>query len=123
MFASVPLFRSLHESVPQWLANFEIGTLADQSSLNWAIVPFTDGSRGSDPVAAVFDFSIGVRPRPQPRGAPETSSRDGRKSADNRPTGAVGPAIVNFGRVRHPVARGRDNSSLVWGDITPYNLP
>src|SRR5215510_8768347 len=39
---------------------------ADQFGLNWAIVPFTDGSRSSDPVAAAFDFSIGVRPRPHP---------------------------------------------------------
>lgn len=31
--------------------------------------------------------------------------------------------IVNFGRGRSPVLEGgRDNSSLVWGNITPYNL-
>src|SRR5215471_646031 len=111
MFASVPLFRSSHESVPQGLANFGIGTLADQSSLNWAIVPFTDGGRSSDPVAAVFDFSIGVRPKPHPATA-ESCRR-------HRPAGALGPTIVNFGRVRRPPSRGRDNSSLVWGGVTP----
>src|SRR5262245_52960870 len=77
--------------------------------------PFYGWSRGSDPVAAVFDFSIGVRPKPYPATAESCRC--------HRPAGALGPAIVNFGRVRRPVARGRDNSSLVWGGITPYNLP
>src|SRR5215813_727004 len=39
---------------------------ADQFGLNWAIVPFTGGIRGCDPVAAMFDFSIGPPPKPHP---------------------------------------------------------
>src|SRR5262245_62157114 len=115
MFASVPFDSEIRTKVcRKGLANFGIGTLADQSSLNWAIVPFTGGSRGSDPVAAMLDFSIGARPKPQRR--PKVCLRD-------RPTGGLKPAIVNFGRVRGPLWRGRDNSSLVCGGITPYNLP
>src|SRR5215831_19522407 len=88
---------------------------ADQFGLNWAIIPFAGGSRGSDPVAAMLDFSI--RPRPKLIPAPAEVCRC------NRSTGPLRPAIVDFGRVRRPVSRGRDNSSLVWGGITPYNLP
>ena len=97
------------------LANFGIGTLADQSSLNWAIVPFTGGSRGSDPAAAVFDFSIGARPKPHQRRPKVAAVID--------PRAPSGPRLLTLAACEGRYGGGETIWSLVWRDITPYNLP
>src|SRR6266511_3424882 len=93
-----------------------------QPSLTWAIVRSRRWGRASDLVApAMFDFSI--------RRGEGRIMRD--EGFIHRPANArLAAAYVRcqahhfaLDRTRWPVWRGRDNSSLVCSNITPYNLP